>query len=549
MHILNIFLNLISSIKKKKFYIPLTIFLVIIGSILFIFRSFLPFFPVLFQKGTIVVTLHNNAEMRPTLGFLTGFFLIKNEKDEIGLEFHDSYNIADPINTKASPEIFEKRFGTTKEWKGLLFRDSNISFSFPENAQNAIFFLKEDSRFKDLHYKAVIGIDMQAIGNIIDSIGGILFQDTTLTSENLFSILSEQSRQFIPLTKEDWLHRKSGLSDISSSLIKTFIFSPWKWNKVSKSFKKSLDTQHILLWFANPKVQEVAKYKKWTGELIQKHSSFAIPYGHFYTNLGGKKSDRYIQKNTTSVFSIDDFGNIIETIHFDFFHNGTRNVFSDRYFAEVAIIRTEGVKIKSSKGIFEYAPKSYNDGTIRFFFWVNQNNATSFDISLAYPPEYTMSFISPLIILPLHQPGTDDTKIHSQIIFQGSGQSKFLLEGCMNIWNSENVSSCILDPFNTIFSQWKEDISSPFLEELIWQDNRKSLRIQISEKIGEVINPSITLTKSDTVIKNFSIKQEEMAIILSFQEPLPISNDEKYQISLSLSDLFGNEGVIKGAIR
>ncbi len=533
----------------KRFFVGVFLFFFILFLwALWSFWSFLPFVPVLWQNGTVLIMLHNNAEMRPTLGFLTGFFLLKNEGNGRTLEFHDSYDVRPQNSPKEAPELLQKRFGNTDAWEGWVFRDSNMSFLFSENAKNAIDFLTADPRYADLRYTAVIGVDMQAVGEIIDAVGGVSYQGKTLTSESLFSVLSSESRTFIPLSENDWLNRKSGLSDLSSALIKALILKPWKWDNVSNKLKDTLDNQHILLWFAEDYWQENAKKHNWTGEMTIL-SEKILPYGTFFTNLGGKKSDRYLKKNITSTFSVNDFGDIQETVQLSFSHFGVRNVFSDRYFAEVALIRPNGIRIEKSKGSFEYPPEIKKDGTIRFFFWVDHSSNADFTLHLTYPKTISASFVDPLSFQIFHQPGTNDALVHTQMIFQGIGQTSFGLSGCVNAIIHENISFCQTPSQGVVNAEWKADTTPPFLEELVWQNDRKTLRVQLSEPIDAINPKDIRVQLGGKTINPTTTTKEPMAVMLHFSEALEPSKTEKYLLQMKASDVFGNSGMVNGAIR
>jgi hypothetical protein len=108
--------------------ISIALLLILMSVIVFLLYSFSPFlkllpkiFSSLKNENTILITLHNEAELRPSLGFLTGFIFLEYKNGNLNLEFHDSYDIKPPEEKIIAPEIIEKRFSEDKRYEGFVF--------------------------------------------------------------------------------------------------------------------------------------------------------------------------------------------------------------------------------------------------------------------------------------------------------------------------------------------------------------------------------------------------------------------------------------------
>lgn len=524
-------------------------FIGLIGLILysiFVFRAFFPLFPLFWNHGSVLITLHNNAELRPTLGFLTGFFIFRHTEEGFSLHFYDSYAVEPPSTPKPAPEILKKRFSENTTWQGWVFRDSNMSPFFSENAKQAISFLQADPQFSKEIFTGSISVDMVTIEYLIDAVGGVSFNDEIITSHNLFSVLEVQSKDFVPITKEAWLDRKSGVSDLGKKIIQSALIKIWKWDDIASAMEEMLNTQHILLFSVDSQMQQNFQKKQWTG--VYDIPSASIPWGVSIANIGGKKSDRYIQKTVTSSFTVNEYGELEEFFRIRFSHEGTRNLHSDRYFAEVNLLRPKGSEIIKSNGEFKYFPEKKEDESIRFFFEIDEGSEKIFEIRIKYPERISASFINPLSFFIIPQPG--EINLYTTLVFRGIADTSWDVIGCSKTKNTENITFCELPNTQTIINAlWQEDTTPPLLEEILLKEDRKKLRVQFSEDIQSIPLSRITIEKENNSLIPESIIQESKAIEISFAEPIPQSS-HKYIITIEdVQDIFGNIKLIQNVFR
>ncbi len=464
------------------------------------------------NKKTYLITLHNDGELRPTLGFLTGFIFLEIEGGDINMEFHDSYDIKAPEKNQKilAPDIIEERFSKDSRYQGWVFRDSNFSPLHAENAKNNLKFLQYDNRYKNKKIDAVISVDLYALGEIVDALGGVEFQDQTVTSKNLFSILETKAKTFDFHSEDEWLSRKNEIKPLANKIIKTLAFSPFHWKDFSDTIEKLGNEKHFLVYFKDAEIQNLFSKnpkKHWTGEFNQPENSFLI--GHNIANLGGKKGDRYIQKDFSSIFSISSQGKISEKLSLRLQHHGTRNLNSDRYFAFVRIFRDKGTRLEKFSGNFVNTPIQINNSEkkalisnnssdsnqyeeFQFFLQIDESSEENFSLEFSYPFKKISKNDTTQDFFIFSQAGKNSKTESHSLIFQGEGDTSFEFiknknedQGiCAQESFSENIAICkITSPGDkTLHLKTLPDTKKPILEESIILEEGRKLRLQFSPR-------------------------------------------------------------------
>lgn len=134
-------------------------------------------------RRTYLVLLQNNAELRPTGGFIGSFALITFENGQLlDIETHDVYTADGQLKGHVEPPPELKKFLGEANW---YLRDVNWDPNFPTTARQAEWFLdKEMNRQVD----GTIGINLFVIEDLLKTLGPIELTDynETITANNLF---------------------------------------------------------------------------------------------------------------------------------------------------------------------------------------------------------------------------------------------------------------------------------------------------------------------------------------------------------------------------
>lgn len=581
----------------------IAIFSLCIGIGIFIAYSFSSFFFLIPKsydllgmgdnKKTYLITLHNDGELRPALGFLTGFIFLEMENGKINLEFHDSYDISPPENSQKilAPEIIEERFSKDPRYQGWVFRDANFSPLHAENSQKILDFLKYDSRYKNKKIDAVISLDLHALGIIIDSVGGVEFSGNTITSQDIFSVLETEAKTFDFHSEKEWLARKNSIKPLAQEIFKTLAFSPLHWREFSETIEKLGQEKHFLVYFRDEKVQKLFSSnagKNWAGDFNQPENSFLL--GHNIANLGGKKGDRYISKDFSSLFSVSARGKISEKLSLRLQHNGTRNLHSDKYFAFIRIFREKGAVLEKFSGEFvnipqkiqnpekkslttsDHSSKEYEE--FQFFIAIDESSEKTFSLDFSYPNRiFTKKLKINNKINKKTNNKTQEFYIFSQagknsdletysLVFQAEGDASFQTthssknlenasQSCDTTLALENILTCKITSSGdkNISLEMIPDTRKPILEEIIPLENGQKLRLQFNEEIQEIYPSSVHLQEKVTGQNSeiSDIQKEKRALVITLKNPMkknhPFNTGEKnfYKIYIDdISDLSGN---------
>ena len=232
-----------------------------------------------------LIIFQNNAERRPTGGFITSYATLKFR---FGIPFLEFGNVYDEKliqrGSKPPNEIMEQLLAGDS-YPGHGFRDGNFDVDFPTTA-------KELMRLYQLGYPkaefdGVIALDFTAFENLARSL------DPNLVGEaGLFSQIENEVQDIDFHNPEQIKTRKNFLASLAKSLLRKSIFHP---QKSVHSILASLKSKHVLFYFQNPKIQKIVQTKNWGGILTEKIGGdfLAVNEG----NYGGMKSSRYITRD------------------------------------------------------------------------------------------------------------------------------------------------------------------------------------------------------------------------------------------------------------
>lgn len=235
-----------------------------------------------------LLVFQNDAERRPTGGFITAYGTLKFRFGIPIMEFGNVYD--DKLIQKGEefpdPTIAGLIGGPF--YPGHGFRDGNFDPDFPTSAKELMRLYKLG--YPDADFDGVIAIDFTAFENLAKAIDPEIVGESGLFAE------IEKRVQGIDLHDPEALkNRKNFLSELAKRVVRKAIFSPTLYDDLADSIVKSLSEKHIQFYFTDPKLQFRARGKGWTGELpfVADSDLLAINEG----NYGGMKSSRYLVRD------------------------------------------------------------------------------------------------------------------------------------------------------------------------------------------------------------------------------------------------------------
>ena len=284
--------------------------LLVIGGLLFFLATFIisvagglrVFFPYLgeltglpFGQKNYLIVFQNNNELRPAGGFISSFGKLQFTAGlPTGIQIEDVYGQIDEHARLPAPYPMEKLLAN--EWyKGYSFRDANYSPNFPDSAQELtrLYHLTRPAEKID----GIIALNFRVLEDLLDALGPINVEGKYLSKDNLFEELTNQVNDVDRHNLESLANRKSILKPLANAVIKKILLNPFKLRKISDMITRSLSKKDLQLYFDSESLQKLAEKNGWAGEWPVARSGDFLAISE--ANLGGMKSDRYIDRRVT----------------------------------------------------------------------------------------------------------------------------------------------------------------------------------------------------------------------------------------------------------
>ncbi len=269
-------------------------------------RVFLPTYPQLsglpFGSKNYLIVFQNNDELRPAGGFVSSFGIAKFRYGIFtGIDVQDVYGTVDN-HPYMEPPYPMKQLLANQFYQGYTFRDANYNADYPKSAAELVRMLHLTQ--PNLQIDGVIAVNYSFLEDLLGAVGSMDVDGKLFTKDNLFSMLEYEVNNVDRHNVEDLQNRKNILKDFAQRLIKKILVSPLKLRRVSDTIVHSLATKEIQLYFNNTDLEKMAQDNGWSGEWPQTLNGDFL--GVVEANLGGMKSDRYIQRNVKYHVKVQD---------------------------------------------------------------------------------------------------------------------------------------------------------------------------------------------------------------------------------------------------
>lgn len=245
---------------------------------------------------TYMILFQNDAEIRPTGGFMTAYAFIRMTKGKIDLlSSYDIYDLDARFNKKVpAPEAVKKYLNETY----LNLRNSNMS---PDYKVSMDTFSKYYNDIPNMiHPDGIIAMDTQFPVSILKIIGPIgvggwgnfsAENDARCDCPQVVYALEEIADR---PTNKIVTGRKAVLGPLMNSMMANAMGSPKRlWPQLLNSSLTSIKEKHLLFYFFDEKTQKVAEDFNAAGRITAYNSD----YLHINdANLGGAKTDMFLTK-------------------------------------------------------------------------------------------------------------------------------------------------------------------------------------------------------------------------------------------------------------
>lgn len=235
------------------------------------------------EPHTYLVLLQNNAELRPSGGFIGNFAIIETNDGYITKnEVSDVYAADHKLKETIEPP--DEIFPVNQRW---FMRDSNYSGHFPLSAAKATWFLeKENGPGVD----SVIAVDQTFIKEIMRLTGPITVPglSSPITADNFSVILS-----YIVESKQSGKEDPKAIFKSFMPAFQHALFKRVDPVSLAPLLKASIESKHVLAYSKDPVLQNFFLRHDIAGampELKPREDYLNI----VHTSIGGNKSDDYI---------------------------------------------------------------------------------------------------------------------------------------------------------------------------------------------------------------------------------------------------------------
>jgi Protein of unknown function (DUF4012) len=261
-------------------------------------------FDILLGSKNVLLVFQNNNELRASGGFMGTIGRARMTDGSIdSLDIRSVYDLDGQLKEKIMPP--QPLLAVNDRW---FLRDSNWFASFPESASRITgFYEKEGGETPDL----IITMTPDVILDMLDKTGPITIPQSgiTLSKDNFVEITQEetsvnydkevnQPKQFLadffPLLME-----KLGSSENGGAM--SFV----------EIFQRNLFRKQILLYSRNAEIEQKISAFNWGGELKQTDRDYLSVVN---SNLGGTKTDRFIQRSIDLKSDISADGSVTDSL-------------------------------------------------------------------------------------------------------------------------------------------------------------------------------------------------------------------------------------------
>lgn len=255
---------------------------------------------------TYLMLFQNDAEMRPTGGFLTAYAIIKVDKGKITpvlnsdiYDLDSRYTGKDPapqvlIDYIADPYAKEKLAGQTPVWR---LRDRNLSPDFKKSMED---FAMGYAKTGSAKYDGIIGVDTKLLVSLLDVMGPIgvggygNFSNEIVDECDCPQIIHELEAAISYETPYIRENRKAILGSVMYSILSNAMGQPKeKVAGLADVMFKSIQQKNIMMYFPDEKIQSAVESFNMAGRVRETASDYLMVVD---SNLGGRKSNIYIEE-------------------------------------------------------------------------------------------------------------------------------------------------------------------------------------------------------------------------------------------------------------
>lgn len=320
------------------------------------------------EERKYMILFQNDAELRPTGGFITAYAVFRVEKGRIHLDTADDiYKLDDTLTKHVKPPDPIARYLNVSGWR---MRDSNFS---PD-------FLSSMKTFEDLYnfssdkkkIQGIIAMDTNVLLRLVDILGSIQAYGISFTTKKVSGcdcpmIIYELEKYADEPKNYERGSRKDIIGVLLQEILKKALASPKQvYGPLTQAMFEEAQRKHILVYLHDPDAQAGVEALNIAGRI----KTYDGDYLHINdANLAGAKSNLYIAEKVTQDVSVNDTGTSTNlTIEYRYPHKADNCSLERKeglclagiYRDYLRVYLPKGTKVESVEG-FENKSQTFDD--------------------------------------------------------------------------------------------------------------------------------------------------------------------------------------------
>lgn len=271
------------------------------------------------KRKVYFLLFQNDAELRPTGGFMTAYALIavQNGKFE-PLGSYDMYGADNRFgNRLKAPEPILKYLPNVTSWH---LRDMNLSPDFVVSMQT---FWENFRKVNSVgEVDGIISVDTQVLVGLLKILGQIgvpgwgnfsAENDSRCNCPKVVYELEKFADQPVSTLRTD---RKGIIGPLMHSIISNAMGSPRKkWPEFFNLILDQMKGKHLLLYFFDENLQKAIEQLNAAGRIRDYEGDFFLLND---CNFGGAKSNLYITQNVSQKITVEGDGSVVKEVTIDY---------------------------------------------------------------------------------------------------------------------------------------------------------------------------------------------------------------------------------------
>ncbi|MEI7749389.1 MAG: DUF4012 domain-containing protein [Candidatus Moraniibacteriota bacterium] len=255
----------------------------------------------------------NNAELRPTGGFIGSYGLLKVDNGHIGKLFVDGiFNPDGQLKENIVPPAPIQKVSA-----GWSLHDSNWWPDFPTSAEKAMFFYEKTG---GPTVDGIVTLTPNVLRDLLVLTGPIEMPDygVTIDADNFSQAIQAE-------VEENYDHTlnqpKRILSDLAPVLLERLfsLRSASMLVSLANTFSQALNEKDILLYSRNADVEKLIDQAGWSGRMLDTPRDYLSVV---HTNLNGYKTDAVIRETIEHQAVVQSDGSVLDTVRITRKHTG-----------------------------------------------------------------------------------------------------------------------------------------------------------------------------------------------------------------------------------